>query len=210
MGTKVKEKLWAGRTIAQGYWDGREHPSKQFLTERIAALSPINSILEIGCASGPNLYLLAKKLPHTHIVGIDINEEAVAYGNAQFVKEKILNVELLVGKADELKQYQDKAFDIVFTNALLIYIGPDKIKEVIKEMIRITRKALVLMELHSFQSGKKDDGRGSYYGGNWVRDYAALLGQFVPREKIRISKIPEHVWPVEPWRQLGVVVEVIM
>lgn len=209
IGTKARERQWAARPIAEGYWDNRDHPSKHFFAERIAAFSPIHSILEVGCASGPNLYLLAKRFPQAQIVGIDINQEAVQYGNGQFAREGISNVKLFVGKADKLGEFQDRAFDIVFTNALLIYIGPDKIKEVIEGILRITHHALILIELHCFEPDTKDPlGHGIYRYGNWVRDYAALLKQFVPEEQIRVTKIPEDVWPAEPWKELGAVIEV--
>jgi predicted O-methyltransferase YrrM len=211
MGTRAREKHWARRQIAEGYWGNRDHPSKYFLTERIAAFAPIDSILEVGCASGPSLYLPAKKFPRAKIVGIDVNAEAVQYGNKRFGKEGISNVKLMVGKADELGEFQNGAFDIVFTNALLIYVGPDKIKEVIKEMIRITNKALVLMELHCFGANAKDpSGMGVYQGDNWLRDYASLLKQFVSAERVRVTRIPEGVWPVKPWNQWGAVIEVIL
>jgi ubiquinone/menaquinone biosynthesis C-methylase UbiE len=209
IGTKARERQWAARPIAEGYWDNRDHPSKHFLAERIAAFSPIHSILEVGCASGPNLYLLAKRFPQAQIVGIDINQEAVQYGNGQFAREGISNVKLFVGKADKLGEFQDRAFDIVFTISLLIYIGPDKIKEVIEGILRITHHALVLIELHCFEPDTKDPlGHGIYRYGNWVRDYVALLKQFVPEEQIRVTKIPEDAWPAEPWKELGAVIEV--
>jgi len=197
IGTKARERYWAGRSIAQDYWNGRELPSKHFLAERIAPFSPIHSILEVGCASGPNLYLLAKRFPQAQIVGIDINSTAITYGNVQVAREGIPNVKLSVGRADRLGKFKDRSFDVVFTNALLIYIGPDKIKEVIKGMLRVTRKALVLMELHCFESDTKDPlGLGFYqhgYWGNWIRDYEALLKQFVSEEQIRVTKIPRDV-----------------
>lgn len=211
IGTKARERWWASRSIAEGYWGNRDHPSKHFLAEKIAAFSSIHSILEVGCASGPNLYLLAKEFPQAQITGVDINQEAIQYGNAQFAQEGISNVKLSVGKADELGEFQGRAFDIVFTKALLIYIGPDKIKNVMQGMIRITRKALVLMELHCFEPDTKEPlGLGIYYGGNWIRDYVALLKQFVSPEQIRVTKIPEDVWPAEPWKELGAVIEVVM
>ncbi len=78
-----------------------------------------------------------------------------------------------------------------------------------RELIRITRKALVLMELHSFEPNKKDPlGLGTYHGGNWVRDYVALLKQFVSEKQIRVTKIPEDVWAGEPWKEYGAVIEV--
>ena len=211
IGTRAREKRWASRPIAEGYWENRDHPSKHFLAERIAALAPVNSILEVGCASGPNLYLLAKRFPQAQVVGIDINQEAVEYGNTKFVQEGISNVKLTAGRADTLEVFPDGAFDIVFTNALLVYIGPDKIKEVIKGMLRISQRALVLMELHSFQANTKDPyGFGFYRYGNWVRDYSALLRQFVPQEQIQVTKLPEDVWPVEPWQSSGAVIEVVI
>ena len=211
LGTKARERQWMSRSIAEGYWNNRDSASKHFLAERIAAFSPVHSILEVGCASGPNLYVLAKKFPQAQIVGIDINQEAIQYGNVQFAKEGIPNVRLLVGKADNLGEFQDRAFDVVLTNALLIYIGPDKIKNVIQGMIRIANQAIVLMELHFFEPNAKDPfGLGIYHSGNWVRDYAALLKQFVAEEQIDVTKIPEEVWAERPWNELGSVVEVVM
>ncbi|MFC2046715.1 class I SAM-dependent methyltransferase [Chloroflexota bacterium] len=211
IGTKAGERRWATRSIAKSYWDNRDHRNTHFLCERIATFSPAHSIFEVGCASGPNLYLLAKRFPQAQITGVDINQAAIEYGNVQFAHEGISNVKLLVRKADELGEFQDRAFDITFTSALLIYIGPDRIKEVIKGMIRITQQALVLMELHRFEPNAKDAfGLGIYWYGNWLRDYVALLKQFVPEEQIRVTKIPEDVWPGEPWKELGAVIEVDM
>ena len=210
--TRVMEKRWATRSIAKSYWDNRNHSSKHFLVERIAAFSPIHSILEVGCCSGPNLYLLAKKFPKAQIVGIDINREAIEYGNAQFAQEGIRNVKLLVGKADELGEFQDTAFDVVFTDACLVHISPNKIKKVVSGMLRITRQVLVLMEPHSFEFSAKDLlqlGLITHHGGSWIRNYAALLKQFVPEEQIRVTKIPEGVWPAKPWKELGAVIEVV-
>ena len=162
----------------------------------------------MGCASGPSLYLLAKELPQAQLVGVDINAEAVAYGNVQFRKEGIANVRLVTGRAGELNQFQSGAFDIVFTNALLIYIGPDKIREVVTDLLRLARQALVLVELQRFEADRKDPlGLGIYHEGNWVRDYVKLLKQFVPEDRIRVTRIPEEVWPVMPWNQRGAVIE---
>ena len=208
VGTKAQEGRWARKSIAEGYWENQNHPSKRFLADKIAGFLPFSSILEVGCASGPNLYLMAKRFPQAELTGIDINAAAVEYGNRQLTKEGISNVKLLEGKADELERFPDSSFDIVFTNALLIYIGPDKIEETIKNMLRISRSALVLMECYCFEPSKDVNGMGVYYGGIWIRDYAALLKQFVPEEQIRVNRIPEDIWPGEPWASFGAVIEV--
>jgi ubiquinone/menaquinone biosynthesis C-methylase UbiE len=225
-GTIVIEKEWAtrhlrkerkrddwakgGREWIKSYWNSQDHSHRLFLIERISKFSP-NSILEIGCNCGPNLYLLAKKFPDAEIRGIDINPLAVQKGNEWLAQEGISNVKLLEGKADELMQFHDKSFDIVFADAVLIYIGPDKIKEVMGELIRITHKALILMEWRSFEPDHKDPyGIGIYYHGNWKRDYVALLKQFVPEEQIHVTKITKDVWPEKNWKEVGGVIEVVI
>ena len=136
---------------------------------------------------------------------------AVQKGNDWLAQEGISNVKLLEGKADELDQFQDKSFDVVFTDAVLIYIGPDKINEVIREMIRITQKALILVEWHSFEPERKDlYGLGVYHSGCWKRDYLALLKEFVPEERIHVTKITEDIWPDKNWSEVGAVIEIVM
>ena len=216
LGTKVREKEWATKHIREGndwikfYWSFKNHSHRPFLIEKTSKFFP-HSILEIGCNCGPNLCLLAEKFPDAKIMGIDINPMAVQKGNEWLAQEGISNVKLLVGKADELGQFQDKSFDVVFTDAVLIYIGPDKIKDVIREMIRITRQALILVEWHSFESQNKDPYElGVYYYGYWKRDYVALLKQFVREEQIRVTKITEDIWPDKNWKEVGAVIEVAM
>jgi len=218
LGTRITEKEWATRHLRRGndwndtkhlgdndewvksYWDSRDHSHRPFLLEHISKFSPVSSILEIGCNCGPNLYVLAKKFPDVKIVGIDINPAAVQKGNEWFTQEGIKNVRLLVGMADQLGQFEDKSFDIVFTDAVLIYIGPDKIKEVIKGMLRISSKALILLEWHSFDRASNPLG---IHVGHWMRDYVALLNEFVPEETIHISKMPEELWADKCWQKYG-------
>ncbi|MFC2059684.1 class I SAM-dependent methyltransferase [Chloroflexota bacterium] len=196
---------------AEGYWDSREHPHRSFLVERIAAFSPISSILEIGSASGPNLYLLAKRLPHSEIRGVEINPYAVEVGNERFSREGILNVRLSVGRAEDLSEFQDNSFDIVFTDAILLCVSRDKIYGTIKKMVRIARKGLIFVEWHDFDQRFNDTrGLGVFTNGYWVRDYVALLKQFVPEEQIRVTKITESIWPDEGWMKNGALIEVLL
>jgi len=87
----------------------------------------------------------------------------------------------------------------------LIYIGPDKIKEVINGMLRITRKALILFEWHSFGCASHPLG---VYVGHWMRDYTALLKEFVPEETVHATKMPEKLWADKYWQKYGGIVEV--
>jgi len=219
LGTRLEERRWATRHLRKGndwgnekndwikaYWDSRNHSHRSFLIARISKFSP-SSILEIGSNCGPNLYILARKFPNAEMKGIDINSMAVQKGNEWFTQEKISNVKLFVGKADDLRQFPDKSFDVVFTDAVLIYIGPDKIKNAVKEMLRVTRKALVFLEWHGFNSISNPLG---VYAGHWVREYTTLLKEFVPLGKIEVVKLPKDLWPDQNWQRWGAVIEVLM
>lgn len=210
-GTKIEEKRWAKRKlneIKKGF-SNLNHPHRQFLLEKIDTFQPFYNILEIGCGYGPNLYLLAKKFPKTELMGIDINPLSIQEGNRLLMKEKISNVKLSVGKVDKLNKFQDKSFDIVFTDALLIYIGPDKIKKVIQEILRIVCRALILVEWHA-ENQKDPYGLGIYHFGCWKRNYVNLIKQFVPENQICLTKIPKDLWPVRNWEKLGYIIEVIL
>lgn len=230
LGTGAREKEWASRHLSKGsnwtgkqyagdddewvmgYWDSRDHPHRPFLIKKIAPFAPFSSILEIGANCGPNLYLLAQRFPDVEMVGVDINPRAVEKGNELLAAEGVSNVRLLVAKADELGQFQDKSFDVVFTDAVLIYIGPDKIKNVVQDMLRVARRALILMERQSFESSGKDPhGLGVSHNDLWLRDYTVLFKQFVPEEQMAITKITGDIWPDSThlgWQETGVFVEV--
>lgn len=224
-GTEAQERFWSRRHLRRvsdwgenqpsaddwvmSYWESRHHSHRAFLIERITAYYPFKNVLELGCNCGPNLYLLEKKYPDTMLKGIDINPSAVQKGNEFFKAENIANVELSVGKVDELEQVPDKSFDVVFTDAVLIYVGKDKIEAVIRDMVRIASKAIILLERQCLTPGKKDTrGLGYRYGGAWERDYVALLKKWVPEERIKVTKVTEDVWPDARWKETGAVVEV--
>lgn len=178
------------------------------MLERIAKLAPVSSILEVGSSSGPNLYHLAKMFPNAHIRGVDINPYAIEYGNKRLTEEGISNVKLSVSKADELGQFKDQEFEVTLTMGLLICIGPDKIERVIKDLIRVTRRAVFMMEWHYFKSkGKDSHALGVYHKEFWTRDYAALLKRFVREDQVRVTKLPEE-WGF--WTDFGALVEVIL
>lgn len=220
-GTKSDEKYWEVRHLhkneskkddwgnknidwIKGYQDSTEHAHRQFLTEKISNLNP-SSVLEIGCNCGPNLYLLSKKFPLADITGIDINPMAVQNGNKWFKQEGIKNVKLIVCKADELEQFGNESFDVVFTDAVLIYLGADKIKKVISEMLRITRNSLILLEWNDFYNEKNPLGKLKKH---WIRNYKSLLSQFVSADKIKIEKLAENLWPDKNWQKYGALIEV--
>lgn len=221
-GTKGDENYWENRHLnssenkkddwgnentdwIQGYWDSVNHAHRNFLIERISQHHP-SSILEIGCNCGPNLHLLAKKFPQAQISGIDINPLAVKNGNDWFAREGIKNVQLFACKADDLSQFADKSFDIVFTDAVLIYFGPDKIKQVVSEMLRVSKKAILLLEWNDFEQKNNTGGKLLKH---WIRNYENLFKEMVNNKEIQIEKMNEGLWADKNWQKYGALVEII-
>jgi ubiquinone/menaquinone biosynthesis C-methylase UbiE len=227
----LTDKEWATRHVydedwIESYWKSRDHPHRTFLADKIGKFFPIRSVLEIGCASGPNLYNIARKFPDADLRGIDINPMAVQKGNEWFRQESISNVKLEVGRAQELAQFADKSFDVVFTDAVLIYISPDEIEQLVKEILRIGR-AVVLCEWQLFsvwlalllnayyclrlksEAFKFKSASHGFFVGHWVRDYRILFKKFVPKENIRIHKLPKEMWDDKGWQTWGVIIEVV-
>ena len=46
------------------------------------------------------------------------------------------------------------------------------------------------------------------YGGDWERDYKSLLKRLVPEANIKVTKLPDGVWPDKRWREVGAITEV--
>lgn len=195
----------------KGYWESIAHPHREYLVNVIAALNP-KSVLEIGCNCGPNLRLLAKKLPDCRLVGIDINHESVEKGNIWLNSEGISNVQLIVGRADNLNHFEDNSFDVVFSDAVLIYIGPDKIDHVIQEMIRKAKKNIILLEWQNTDSPfiakllKKE--KFLFSRGLWIRDYFHLFNKFISKNRIQITRLPLHLWNDKFWQRYGSLIQI--
>lgn len=208
----IAERFALGSALEEWYWKKRDsdwadacieknpHPHRKLLLEKLAGYS-FDNLLEIGCGSGPNLNLIARRFPNCEIAGMDINKNAVETGNNFFAIQGIKNASLFPGKVDDLKKIADKSYDLVLADAVLIYIGPGKIKKIAKEMLRIAKKGLILVEHNS----DKKDTLGFYNDGLWLRDYSKLFKTFGFNAKL--TKIPSAIWGGD-WGKYGYFIEV--
>jgi ubiquinone/menaquinone biosynthesis C-methylase UbiE len=208
VGTKIDETYWKFRHIYKNSdWAAKYispesigHPHREFLIGKIMEHQPFESILEVGCASGPNLYLLAKKNPGVKFYGTDISKSAIATGQKWFEEQGIKNISFFSAKAEDFSKFSDKSIDLIFTDAILIYVGPDKIKKVLKEILRVARKAVIFNEWHA-------DDRERFYEDHWVYNYKLLFNGIVPEGNIKITKLPENLWSGR-WTKFGHIIEV--
>jgi len=210
--TRIEEISWANKKgeAVKNAFTNLNHPHRKFLVDEISKFCPFDNVLEIGCGYGPNLYFLGKKFPDANFVGIDINPLFVREGNKWLKKERLVNVRLCHSKADNLTKFKDRTFDIVFTDAVLMYIGKDKIKQIIENMLRISKKALVFLEQDYGHNPGDPQGLGIYRFGHWQRHYFDLLKTFIKKECICTVKIPPEVWPGEDWGRRGYIIKVTL
>lgn len=205
-GTKADEFFWRFRHIihdktwAENYISPKalEHSHRKFLLQVISRYAPFERILEVGCASGPNLILLSRIFPKTEFWGIDISERAIEVGGDYIREHSISNIRLKAGNTDKIKKLPNKSFDIVFTDAMLIYIGPEKIKEVLKEMVRVAKKSIILVEWCSEKIH-------SYEADHWAYNWRMLFAE-AGIYNLKITHLSDASWKGE-WAKRGCVIE---
>lgn len=154
-------------------WESRKAPNSRYLSRALSGIE-FSGLLELGSSCGNRLAVIAADRPSSRFVGLDINRLAVKCGNRWMLEEGIRNAALEWGRVEDLSAYADGSFDVVFSWAVLMYVRPARILEVLKEVLRVSAKAIVLIEMQTDHT--EGDPRGVYYPpGNWKRDYISLL-----------------------------------
>ncbi len=177
------------------------------LIEQISNLYPFTSVLEVGSGHGQNFDILARLFPKVTFVGVDSNEERVNSSNQLFQHQNLSQVTFVQGEAGQLPEFLDRSADIVVSSAMMLFVAPDRVEQVVREMLRIARRAVFVLEQHQVDLNNpsqylgvrclKDTGISDYY----LRDYFALFARFVPESAIHLIEVPNPRWPIEQWKQ---------
>ncbi len=194
----IHDKTWAENYISP---EALKHAHRKLLLQVISRYAPLENVLEVGCASGPNLILLSKRFPKTEFWGIDISRRAIAVGKNYVKEHAISNIHLETGSADEIEKFPDRSFDVVFTDAMLIYIGPEKIKKVLNEIVRVAKHSIVLVEWCSEKNH-------TYEADHWVYNWKTLFEE-LGLSNARITHLSDSSWKGE-WAKHGCIIEVIL
>lgn len=195
VGSKLNDWKWMHKNdiSLNEFAESILHPHRDYFLKRVVSQSSsFQSVLEIGCNAGQNLRVLAERYPNVLFYGIDINPHFIEKGKEWLAKDSITNVRLQEGNAGCLTAFNSRSIDITFSDAILIYLGPDRIDQAIQEMIRVTRKAILFNEwsLEMHEPNKLHE----WFYGHWVHNYRALLSKYVPTDRIHTSKIPQNHW----------------
>lgn len=203
LGTITHEWYWhmRGSRSAQRYLsDGSlNHPHRDVLIELLKK-EPFDSALEVGCASGPNIYRIAKQFPHVKLFGTDINRSAIRLAKQWFAEKKLHTVTFEAKKIGDLRDFADKSIDVVISDAALLYVGPDTIFQVVSEFVRVAKKKIILVEMHSPDALHR-------YEDTWAHNYVALFKPYVAENQIKMTKITEEIWGGD-WAKNGYFIEI--
>ena len=172
------------------YFCSALHSHRKVIIQELRKLQPIRSVLEVGCNIGPNLLRVQDEFPKAKLAGVDINEFAINEG-----KKLLPEVDLRVSDLDKLP-FKNKSFDYVIADAVLIYVDSTKINQVIREMNRVCKKGMILVEWHNEESVT---GKVQEY--HWCRNYKVLLEEF--GYKVEVQRITKENWNTKKWFTLG-------
>jgi SAM-dependent methyltransferase len=92
------------------------------------------SILELGCGDGANLIPMAFHLPAAKLVGVDLAENPIAYGQERISRLGLSNIELLQGDVSKLGSSLGK-FDYIIAHGLYSWV-PTDIRPAILKLIQ--------------------------------------------------------------------------
>ena len=106
--------------------------------KRILKGIEVEKILEVGCNRGHNLIAISY-CGQYDLYGIDINPYSILI--ARDNKE----INFTVGNISDIL-YKDNYFDLVMLVGVLIHINPDKLKEAIAEVLRVSKKYFLMLE----------------------------------------------------------------
>lgn len=117
--------------------DGYSDYNLLFLKKYHKELNLTNKILDVGCGHFRNLFLFYQ-IGFKNLYGIDRLLPLPSKKHRGF-KVQYINADIIHGLP-----YEDKEFDIVLCNFVLMFIPPERLLFVLGELLRVTNKFCVI------------------------------------------------------------------
>lgn len=199
--TKQHHNYWKNRKIDwnRHYTDTWNHPHREVICNKLRSWKWV-SILEVGCASGPNLIKIWGQFPKADVAGVDINPDAIQTAQnifrdltkdwfKEFGVRRVLPW-FKVNSANNI-MISDDATDIIMSDRTLIYVGSRDIKKYLLEMKRVTRNRIMLVEFHHKSWWKRLVCK--LKTGYNAHNYKKLLEE-IGFYNVEVEKLPKGLW----------------
>lgn len=131
---------------ALGYDEGTWH-HRQLLFETVKKHMPFKTLLDVGCAHGPDLAILNAELPDVACSGFDITEGDIEDGKVRVPNSKLWVADI----REELPKIPSKSYDVVLTNGVMMYMD----SKCLRDVVRIARKSVILSERDPGEEGDR-------------------------------------------------------
>ncbi|MBX9853549.1 MAG: methyltransferase domain-containing protein [Cytophagaceae bacterium] len=167
--------------------------------EFIGTLSKEIKILEVGCNIGLQLAAL-QTMGFKNLYGIELQPYAFEKS-----KEITQGINIIQGSGFDIP-FRDNYFDVVYTNGVLIHIAPADLPNIMKEMIRCSKKYIWGFEYYSPEV-KEISYRGNQ-GFMWKADYCSIFLDQVPNLKVVKKKLYPYILESEKGNEdIGFLIE---
>lgn len=181
-----------GKTSNNPYIKFRKsRDEKKIISSKLKDIN-FKSIMEVGCQWGENLKVIKSDFPNKKVIGIDINKYVLAEA-----KNYLDGIELKCGDVKKL-DIPDKSVDVVFTEALFCMLNFNEVEIGLKELVRIAKKYIFLVELDIYNI---TDNKMGMVGLRTAADWVGLLNDLGIKATKR--KLTTKEWNVEPWKTYG-------
>lgn len=209
--------IWAARNgkDAQVYWESRAAQYRALIASFLSTLSPVRSLVEVGCHACANLWAIRQQYPHAQLYGIDPSEALLTEARALWTADAVsrmtvaqaadyragrlpenLGLELLAGAAPgcvdgfgEVLQANGATVEIGLTVYTLAYMTVREADETLEALTRLVTKAIVVCEPMvdgDEEQRVEEPGRIPAV----ARDYAAWFGLFHPDWRVQSLPFP--------------------
>lgn len=136
----------------------------------------VDSILEVGCNKGINLYALRALLPFSPIAGVEVNKKVLSEGVPPFLV------------TDSSSYLLNKSTDLVFTCGVLIHVPTEDLEETMREIIRVSKRYVLAIEYYAPEETEV------VYRGKvdmlWKRDYGKAY-KYLGLKLLKTGEVPE-------------------
>jgi len=146
-------------------------PHRDRIVQALKTFEPFESVYELGCHLGPNLWAIRERYPLVRLAGCDVNAGAVKAARAW------MGAEVAVGAWPAVAQgWPDRAVDVVLDCYALAYVAPEDIRDALRAMVRVARKGAVIcgpVAWHPEACVRREQDGGSY--AEWNHPYVHVL-----------------------------------
>lgn len=208
---------WAARdtAAAQVYWETRAHQYRALVAAFLAPVAPFDSLLEVGCHAGPNLWAIRQQYPRPQLYGVDPSGACVEYARVAWNADaydrmtlaqradydagrtpETLGVEFFEGIApgwlvdfSEMLDAHGLTLDVALTVYTMAYLTVAEADATLERLVTLAQRAVVLVEpMRTEEEEARVEEPGRIPA--WARNYASWFALRRPDWRVTVRPFP--------------------